>query len=507
MERIMGKITCSLLTAATLAAVSSAALAGKADDTLNVGFRLQLQSLDTYYSPGREGFLLGFWVYDGLTYRDPNTFEFEPLLATAWRQVDDLTLEFDIRKGVKFHNGATLTAEDVAYTLNFMSKPENKVFNQVTVSWIDSVAVVGTDKVRIKAKRVTPMAMQYVAQLSIYPAEYYHSVGKEGMATKPVGTGPFKAEPGPNNTVVFTRFDDYFADSPKGKAGVKRMVYKTIPDVNTQVAELMTGGLDWAYYIPDDQADRLKRVPKLKVVNAETFRVAYLTLDAAGKTNANSPLKDLRVRQAINYAIDRESIVKNLMGGSSRVINSVCYPKQFGCTQDVAIYNYDVAKAKALLAEAGQSGGFTIDLLGYRNRQVAEAIIGNLRAVGITANLQWLQYPAAVQKRRANDAPMIVDDWGSSSINDVAAMLPPFFEGGPDDYSMDTEVTAAIVKGGSTNDNKAREEAYSFALKRIASQAYWVPLFTMPVNYVFGADLNLPVPSDEIPEFWRATWK
>ena len=129
----MRRTLSSLLAAVALGAASPAAFAGKADDTLNVGFRLQLQSLDTYYSPGREGFLLGFWVYDGLTYRDPVTFEFKPLLATAWRQIDDLTLEFDIRKGVKFHNGATLTAEDVAFTANFMSKPENKVFNQVTV--------------------------------------------------------------------------------------------------------------------------------------------------------------------------------------------------------------------------------------------------------------------------------------------------------------------------------------------------------------------------------------
>jgi peptide/nickel transport system substrate-binding protein len=503
----MSRLLHTLLAGLLLAASSASALAGKSDDTLNVGFSLQLQSLDSYYSPGREGLLLGFWAYDALIYRDPVTFEFKPLLATAWRQVDDLTIEFDIRKGVKFHNGATLTADDVAYTLDFVGKPENKVFNQVSVSWIEKAEVAGPDKVRVKAKHITPIALDYLAQLPIYPAAYYRSVGKEGMAVKPIGTGPFKAEPGPNNTVIFTRFDDYFADSPKGKAQIRRMVYKTVPEVNTQVAELLTGGLDWAYYIPEDQAERLRQVPKVKVVNAETFRVAYLTLDAAGKSDPRSPLKDLRVRRAIYHAIDRAAIVKNLIKGSSRVIPSPCYPKQFGCAQDVVQYPYDPTKAKALMAEAGHADGFKVDMLGYRSRPVAEAIIGNLRSIGITANLQWLQYPAVVQKRRANEAPMIVDDWGSNSISDVFAMLPPFFTGGADDYSMDPVVITAVQKGGSTNDRTARAEAYATALKRIADQAYWVPLFTMPVNYVFSADLDFPVPGDEIPEFWRARWK
>jgi peptide/nickel transport system substrate-binding protein len=215
----------------------------------------------------------------------------------------------------------------------------------------------------------------------------------------------------------------------------------------------------------------------------------------------------VRVRRAISHAIDRAGITKNLVGGQARVIRSACYPKQFGCAQDVRDYAYDPAKAKGLMAEAGLAGGFKIDLFAYRSRPVAEAIIGNLKAIGIEANLQWLQYPAVVQKRRANEAPMIVDDWGSSSINDVYAMLPPFFSGGADDYSMDQQVIAAIEKAGSTTDRAVREAAYTEALKRIAEQAYWVPLFTMPVNYVFNAELDLPVPGDEIPEFWRGRWK
>jgi peptide/nickel transport system substrate-binding protein len=191
----------------------------------------------------------------------------------------------------------------------------------------------------------------------------------------------------------------------------------------------------------------------------------------------------------------------------SEVIQSPCYPKQFGCAQEVAKYNYDVAKARALLAEAGRGAGFNLDIYAYRNRQVAEAIIGNLRAIGITANLRWVQYPAMVQRRSSNETPMVIDDWGSNSIDDVGAILPVFFNSGPDDYAMDQSVTAMVGRGGATTDRAARQAAYADALKRIADQAYVVPLFTMPVTYVFNAGLEMPVPNDEIPEFWRARWK
>ena len=482
------------------------ALAGKSDDTVNVGFRLQLQSLDSYYSPGREGLLLSFWVWDALVYRDSSTFEMKPLLASSWKHIDDRTLEFVIRPGIKFHDGSTLTVKDVVFTLNFVSKPENKVFNQAAVAWIESATATGPNTVRVRAKQVAPLALAYLMSVPIYPADYYQRVGREGMAAKPIGSGPFTAQPGPDNSVIFTRFDDYFAASPKGKAGVRRMIYRAIPEINTQVAELISGRLDWAYYVPDDQAERLRRLPNLRVAQGESFRVAYLTMDAAGKAAADSPLKDLSVRRAIAHAIDREGLVKNLMLGS-QLIHTPCYPKQFGCGQDVTKYSYDPARARSLMAEAGRAGGFSVDIYAFRNRQVAEAIIGNLRAVGITGNLRWAQYPAVVQKRRSNETPMVVDDWGSNSIDDVGAILPVFFNGGPDDYAMDPAVTAMLARGGGTTDRATRQAAYAEALKRIADQAYVVPLFTMPITYVFNAGLDIPVPNDEIPEFWRARWK
>ncbi len=120
------------------------------------------------------------------------------------------------------------------------------------------------------------------------------------------------------------------------------------------MAELMTGGVDWIWRVPADQAEQLKADPTLTVLSAETMRVGFLQFDVAGRAQANSPLKDVRVRQAISYAIDRKAMVDNLARGGARVMNAVCFIEQFGCTEEgVPTYAYDPAKARALLKEAG----------------------------------------------------------------------------------------------------------------------------------------------------------
>lgn len=483
------------------------AYASAADDTLTAAFGFQLPTLDSYYAGGREGYLLGLLAFDALVYRDPNTLEFKPLLATAWRQIDPLTMEFDLRHGVKFHNGDELTAGDVVYTINFAAKPENKIFSPEKVLWIDSVEAVDTYTVRIKAKEVSPLAFNYIIQIPILPAKYHASVGKDEFGRKPIGTGPYSVARGGGNTVVFTANDAYFGGGAKNKPLIKTLVYKTVPDVTTQVAELMTGSVDWAYYIPNDLADQLRANPQLAVTNAETFRVGFITMNIANNAPADSPLRDQSVRQALNYAIDRGAIAKALYGDGASIINSACSPAQFGCRTDLTGYQYDPEKARQLLAAAGYANGFSIDVYGYRSRPVADAILGYLRAVGINGNLNWQQYPAVVKARRDGEASLVIDDFGSSGIADAGYILSYFFGGTSDDLVHDENVAALVAEGSTTNDQDARKKSYGEAEQIISEQAYWVPLFTMPINYVAKTDLEVPIPRDENVEFWRADWK
>lgn len=480
--------------------------AGPADDTLYAAFQNQLPTLDRYYSGGREGYLMGLLASDALVYRNPETLEFEPLLATKWTQVDELTYDFDLREGVKFHNGDDFTAADVVYTMKFLTDPQSKIFNPDVVSWVASTEELSPHKVRIKTKSPVPLLLSYLIQLPILPAKYHAEKGKDGYGMAPVGTGPYKISRSGGNTITLERNDNYFTGGPKSVPAIRNLVYKIIPDVNTQIAELIAGRIDWAYYIPQEQASRLAQMPQLKVTNAETFRIAFLTLDAAGTSDPNSPLKDIRVREAINYAIDAPAIAGSLIGPSSTPLRSACLPSQFGCETDVKQFGYDPAKAKELLAQAGYPDGFDIDIYAYRSRPVADAILGYLRAVGIRGNLKWMQYSAVVKARRDGQTPIVIDDHGSSGINDVGYLMHFFFGDSRDDQYKDKEVIDLIKAASTTTDQDFRKTAFGTVLRRIAEQAYWKPLFTMPVNYVENARVNVPVPRDENVEFWRSTW-
>lgn len=500
-------IAVTALAGGALAGGPAPALADKSNDTLVAAFSAELPSLDRFYAPGREGFLLGLLIYDTLIYRDTRTFELKPLLATDWAWTDDKTLVLHLRKGVTFHNGDAFTAADVAYTIDFAKDPANRVFDSKTSEWIERVEVVDEYTVVLHAKQVTPLALQYIVQLPMMPKTYREAAGLQAFSEQPVGTGPYRVvgRQGPN--VTFVRNEDYFDGGPKAKPAIKTLVYRAIPDTNTQMAELISGGVNWAWYLPPDQAEQLAMFPAVSVVNAPTFRIGFLTLDAAGTTDPDSPLTRREVRQAMNHAIDRAALARQLVGGASEPLRAACSPKQFGCPSDVAQYGYDPARAKALLAAAGYADGFQIDVYGYRSRPVAEAIIGYLGAVGIKANLIWQQYSSVVKQRRDHKAAVVIDDFGSSGIADVGAPAGFYFQGAPDDQARDAAVDQAFRAAGATTDPAKRAADFETAYKRIADQAYWVPLFTMPINYAMSSDIDVPVPDDENVEFWNAHWK
>src|SRR5882757_7157057 len=148
------------------------------------------------------------------------------------------------------------------------------------------------------------------------------------------------------------RNPDYFAGSPKGKPSIGKIVYRTVPDSATQLAELMTGGVDWLWDASPENAAKLAQMPGITVTSAPTTRMSFLSLDAAGRSG-KTPMQDARVRRAIYHAIDRAAITKQLVGAGAAVLDSMCPPVQFGCATDVTVYPYDPAKAKQLLVEAG----------------------------------------------------------------------------------------------------------------------------------------------------------
>ena len=502
------RLAVGALFAAALAGAGPA-IAGKSDDTIRFAYDQAPESVDPFFNNVRIGVILGAQVWDTLVYRDPKTNEYVGNLAKSWKQIDDRTIEFELREGVKFHNGEAFDADSVVYTLNFVADPANKVTTQQNVNWIEKAEKLDKYKVRVTTKKVFPAAIEYLAgPVVMHPAKYYAEVGPKGMNEKPVGTGPYKVTAyTPGKSITLEKNTDYFKDSPKGQPKIGKIDIRFIPDRQTQMAEMLSGGADFIMHVPKDQAEQAGRVPHLQVVSGETMRIVFMQFNTSDKAPLPA-LKDIRVRQAIAHAIDRESIVKNIVGAGSRVLHTQCFPSQFGCTDEGAPrYEYDPEKSKKLLAEAGFPNGFEADLFAYRERNQTEAMINNLQAVGIKARLNFSQYAAMRDAVRANKAPMTHQTWGSFSVNDVSASTPVYFTFEADDITRDPEVRDLLVKGNNSVDPNARKQAYQQALKRIAENVYSVPLWSLPVYYVATKDLNFSAYPDEMVRFWEMTWK
>ena len=321
-----------------VALAAPAAQAQKSADTLRIVFRDAVVNIDPYYNQLRTGVVLGHQAWDTLVYRDPDTFAQKPLLATSWKLIDDKTIEFELRRGVKFHNGDAFTADDVVYTLNTVSAADSKVSVPSNVNWIEKAEKIDDFKVRVLLKRPSPAALEYFALvIPIYPKAYRERVGAEAYSKAPVGAGPYKITKVETGQVDFERFADYYADSPKGKPAIGKLQVRYVPDATTERTELLAGRTDFIWNFIPDQFDNIGRMPNLQAMRQESMRIGFFGMDAAGRSGADNPLTKLKVRQAIFHAIDREQIAKQLVQGGSRVPPAPCYPSQFGCDADAAV--------------------------------------------------------------------------------------------------------------------------------------------------------------------------
>jgi peptide/nickel transport system substrate-binding protein len=233
---------------------------------------------------------------------------------------------------------------------------------------------------------------------------------------------------------------------------------------------------------------------------------AYLQLN----TREGSPvpvLRDVRVRQALMHAIDRDTLVRYLVGDGAEVLHVPCHPSAFGCDANGARrYDYNPALARQLLAEAGYARGFTLEIASSMERGETEAIMGYLRAVGIDAGLRFMATAARVTALRANRSAA---SYGilASTIGDASAVLSRLFQFSADDTNRDAEVRDLLVRADSSMDPAVRTEAYSAALALITERAYMVPLYIAPTYYVAGSELVFDPSADGRPRFYEMAWQ
>lgn len=482
------------------------AYAGKADDTLNAAFKNEIETLDYYKAVSREALSVGRLLYDGLLSKDFSNGQFKPEIASSYKFTSDKEIEFKIRKDVKFHNGEPLTAEDVAFTLNLVSRPEFDARYAISVNWIDKAEVIDAETVKLTMKSVYPVALEMLAgNIPIYSRKYYEAVGPQGMAVKPIGTGPYKlTDLTPGAAVKLERFDQYYTGGQKENPKISKIHFRILKEQNTQYAELFNGKLDWIWRVPKDDIARVGSRAGLKTDSRPIMRFDFLAMNVKVP---NSPLADVRVRRAINYAINRKDIRDAFRGETSPIINSACNPVQFGCETNVTTYGYDPAKAKALLKEAGVSNIKLNMVIRAEGVAIAEAMKANLAAVGINVQLNSLQYSTAVEQWRSLKQDLSLGDWGSYGIGDVALGAGTYFSGTGDDVVADPDIVPLMKNAGSTLDPEKRKKMYSEGLKLIADRAYWVPLWVWNLNTAMSSDLKLTVNPDEFIPFYDAEWK
>jgi len=219
--------------------------------------------------------------------------------------------------------------------------------------------------------------MEYLSMVTpIWPKAYREKVGPEAFSKAPIGTGPYKITKVDGTTQIdLERFDGHYAGSPKGKAAIKSIKIHEVPDATTEMTELLGGRADWIWGYNADQYDNIARVPALQAMRFGIMRVNFMTIDAAGRTGADNPLTKQKVRQAVIMAIDRATMAKQLIQGDSQVIDTPCFPTQFGCDVQVAVkYPYDPVRAKQLLNEAGYPNGFDTELISYNTPKINAAL-------------------------------------------------------------------------------------------------------------------------------------
>jgi peptide/nickel transport system substrate-binding protein len=452
-------------------------------DTLTVALVAHAPTLDPHMHFERVGILVNINMFDSLLHRNTKL-EYEPGLATSWKPLNDTTWEFKLRKGVKFHNGDPLTAEDVKFSFDRVTEPgkEKKKSPQYgNIRAVKEVRIVDPDTVHVITDKPFPLLLERLVFFPIVPKQHIEKVGDDAFgSTAPVGTGPWKfVEWKRDQYIRLEAFDGYW----RGKPPFKFLVVRAIPEVATQVAELKTGGVDLIRNVSADITPELKANPQTYVSSAPILRVHYVELDMR-----QAPFDKKAARQAANYAIDKQAIIQKLMGGLGTQVATVVQPRAFGFEPELKPYPYDPKKAKELLAQAGYPGGvdITIHSAFVEFRPVFEAIAQMLTEVGLRANPRmWDPGPAWNKFFQAEGKAThaTYGSWGNYSVFDADAVLHPLFHTEPGGwigkwYTRVEGLDKLIDEGRSTTNQPQRKRTYSQIQKLIREEVPAIYLFT-----------------------------
>ena len=421
--------------------------------------------LDPHVTRRTEGFDVLVNVNEGLLARDPKTMQPIPALATSWQNPDATTWIFKLRTGVKFHNGEAFDADTVKYNFTRVVDPKLQSTIGATLAGIvKQVDVVDPTTVKITLSQPAPFFLERIARFWFVPPKESAEKGNDYVAQHPVGTGPYKfVEWKQQQSVTLVRNEDYWGTKP----AFKDMVFREIIEYPTAIAELLAGNVDILATVPQDQIDAVNKSGKAKVQIVPSQVVVEVAFDQMGRTS-KTPWTDKRVRQAANYAVDRESIAKNLMGGYGTPLPVSVSPLIFGYDGSIKPYPYDPNKAKQLLADAGFANGFDSDFRIYPlgsfidEKLLAQAIASDLGKVGIRMKIiQVSSSEIGPLIREGKAGPAYIRQNENAGAFDVALGFSFLQKNGTFSYYLNEDVERLRLQAASSTNPDERKKIYS----------------------------------------------
>jgi len=490
------------------------AFAQKSADTIRLAINDMFPLVDPYNFPQDEQTSFNVAVYQGLLNYDERNRKYVGTSAKAWRRIDDKTLEFDLKEGIKFHNGDELTAEDFKATYEWAADPKTRIRFKDNFNWIKNVEVLGPYKIRIHSSRVNQGDLfRFAYSMRVLNKKLLESIENplEYGRISPVGTGPYKVlSIDKSKGVMVERFDGYRKDPDDYfRAPVKRVHGIPIPDRQSQQAQLITGALDIIRNVPSDSAAELAKMPNLAVTATPSAFMLYVTLDAAGRSS-NKVFKDERVRKAFIMSLDRESLIKNIIPAGDQAVrpDGICFKTMQACEITTKPYPYNPSEAKKLMAEAGLANGVDITLYVHEPlTYIGTAIAGEVRKVGFRASVEPMPLGLYVKRRGDGELTTFVGAYPTGVNPDAASMLSLFF-GQDRDYWQNQTITDAWTKGEAELDQAKRAALYTPALNLINERAYILPISEMPMVWAHSKDVKiLPNPlSTADPKLGDYAW-
>lgn len=435
-------------------------------------------------------------LFDSVVRFDENA-QAIPHLATEWTAVDDTTWELKIRDSVVFHNGEELTADDIAFSINRILDPENKSPATFFIPTVDRAEAVDATTLRVYTKEPDAILINRLASVYVVPEETVKEMGNEGYQSTGIGSGPFKLvswEKGAR--IEMAANDQYFLGRPQ----VDRVIAENVPELSTRIARIQSGEADIIENVEPTQRPILEADPNIELKDQLSVWVNYFFLN----TN-KPPFDDVRVRQAVNMAIDAPEIIDTVMGGlAGRSVMPSVNPQVFGYCGEAGWYTRDVEKAKALLAEAGYADGFDISVnipIGgsLNSVQIGEAIAGQLTEIGVNLQVHPVEFSVWFEDMRGGESAFVWRNIYNIPTDADFPLRTDFHSSVRGLYYASEEFDSMIDGALEEFDEAERQKIYCQIQKKMFEDAAAVPLFGVPDLYAVRKGVEwTPLPTRDM---------